>query len=246
MNPSIHITVFLRKAFKIIMRAILAKQTLDHLRVLRQAELTKAMELMPPPPARLLEIGAGTGWQALVLLEMGYEVCAVDLPSSRYATERVFAIQEYDGQKLPFSAGEFDIVFSSNVLEHIKDRLEFQAEIQRVLKAGGQAVHVLPSSTWRFWTNVTHLMKFGNNPRVHGEHSANAWDEINQFSRNKWRKIFTESCWQITAEQKNNLFYTGNSVMDSRLSLGARRFLSTVFGNSCNIFVLNKIDKVQN
>jgi SAM-dependent methyltransferase len=33
---------------------------------------------LPPPPARVLEVGAGSGWLAVALREAGYEVVAVD------------------------------------------------------------------------------------------------------------------------------------------------------------------------
>ena len=61
----------------------------------------------------------------------------------------------YDGQSIPLESDSVDIVFSSNVLEHIRDVEPFQSEVHRVLKPGGNAVHVLPTSSWRFWTSIT-------------------------------------------------------------------------------------------
>ena len=102
------------------------------------------------PPAirgRLLEIGAGTGWQALALVKRGYEVSAVDLPASKYAGDRVFPVIDYDGHTLPFKDGAFGMVYSSNLLEHIPHLEAFQQEIHRVLRPDGCVVHVLPSSS---------------------------------------------------------------------------------------------------
>jgi SAM-dependent methyltransferase len=49
-----------------------------------------------------------------------------------------------------------DVIFSSNVLEHVPHIEEFEAELLRVLKPGGVAIHVLPTTSWRLWTSVAH------------------------------------------------------------------------------------------
>ncbi len=189
---------------------------------------------------RVLEIGAGAGWQAQVFASCGLEVSAIDLPLSEFSEKRVWPIINYDGKQIPFANDEFDVVFSSNVLEHIPDVAQFQKEIHRVLKPDGCAIHVLPSSSWRFWTSVTHILRLWTLPKSHGEHAGNALIEICYFSRAWWRQLFLSTGWNIAAEKTNGLFYTGLSILDSRLSVGARRFLSRVFGSSCNIFLLQK------
>jgi hypothetical protein len=49
-----------------------------------------------------------------------------------------------------------NIAFSSNVLEHIAHGRAFQAELHRVLKPDGIAVHLLPTASWRLWTLAAH------------------------------------------------------------------------------------------
>jgi SAM-dependent methyltransferase len=105
--------------------------------------------------ARILEIGAGTGQQALALSQRGYAVETIDLADSEYAKSRVYNVTEYDGSTIPFSDHSFDFVFSSNVLEHVADLPRMHSEIARVLKPDGRAVHVLPTPAWRFWTTLT-------------------------------------------------------------------------------------------
>ncbi|QBQ53265.1 class I SAM-dependent methyltransferase [Nitrosococcus wardiae] len=128
-----------------------------YLESIRSYELNLAMGYMPKG-ARILEIGAGAGWQAKMLAEHGYWVKAIDVQSSRYLPYTVFPVQFYDGYTIPFANDTFDIVFSSNVLEHIPHLVDFQDEIKRVLKPGGLAVHVIPTSTWRLWTSLTHYI----------------------------------------------------------------------------------------
>ncbi len=127
----------------------------EHLKIIRQHELQQALRYFPAS-GRILEIGAGAGWQAQWLSHQGYEVTAVDIPESQYLQSRVFPIILYDGINLPFPDNSFDIIFSSNVLEHIPDPNKLDREFKRVLRPNGTAVHIVPTSTWRLWTILTH------------------------------------------------------------------------------------------
>jgi len=135
---------------------------LKSLQAIREYELRQALVFFPTPSLdrrmKVLELGAGTGQQALMMANAGYEVSAVDLPNSHYHDARVFEVQDYDGQTLPFPSGAFDIVFSSNVLEHVVDLDRVLAETRRVLKPEGCAVHVLPSSSCRIWSIPGHYL----------------------------------------------------------------------------------------
>jgi SAM-dependent methyltransferase len=127
--------------------------SIDHLNLLRLAELERVVPKFRPG-ARILEIGAGTGQQALELSRHGFDVAAVEVPASVYAGDRLYPIIDYDGTRLPFSDASFDAVFSSNALEHVRDLAAMHREILRVLKPGGACIHVLPTHAWRFWTMV--------------------------------------------------------------------------------------------
>lgn len=231
---------FFKRVFKQVRKLgtfWIAEQTIRNLETIRQYELSRAIEFFPRKGS-VLEIGAGTGWQAKILAERGYQVTAIDLPSSNYRNDRIWPVIDYDGSRLPFEDATFDVVFSSNVLEHIPHVRAFQKEIHRVLEPDGYAVHILPSSSWRFWTNVSHLLKCWTIPGPHGEHAGNSLTEIFFFSRRRWRTLFRETGWTITAQHSNRLFYTGHSIMDSRWSMSFRRTLSRLLGGSCTIFVL--------
>jgi 2-polyprenyl-3-methyl-5-hydroxy-6-metoxy-1,4-benzoquinol methylase len=101
----------------------------------------------------LLEIGAGTGWQSKALSEAGYRVEAVDLPAdsdiSNHARSREWPIRDYDGVHLPFPDRSFDIVYSSNVLEHVVELNTLTKEMKRVLRPDGIALHLVPNTNWR-------------------------------------------------------------------------------------------------
>lgn len=126
-------------------------------RFLREEELRRAVVFMPPG-GRVLELGAGSGCQARMLSSMGYEVAAIDLEGSSAGPGQLWPVSVYDGKHIPFPDGYFDVVFSSNVLEHIPHVAAFQSEIWRVLKPDGVAVHLLPTSAWCFWSIITYYL----------------------------------------------------------------------------------------
>lgn len=131
----------------------------EYLHAIRDVELDVAMPGFPAPRAcrRVVDVGAGTGRQAARLAERGYDVVAIDLPTSAYAQQRVHEVVEYDGVVLPFESGTVHVIYSSNVLEHIDEHAKFFAECRRVLASDGVAIHVLPTTAWRLWTTVAHV-----------------------------------------------------------------------------------------
>lgn len=122
---------------------------------MRSAELELAIPLLPAG-GRILELGAGDGWQASILAQHGFTVTAVDVAGVAAGAAQYAPVTLYDGRILPFPDAAFDAIYSSNVLEHIKDFDLIQAELARVLTTEGVAVHCVPSATWRFWTTLGH------------------------------------------------------------------------------------------
>jgi SAM-dependent methyltransferase len=125
-------------------------------RDLRLAELESSLQLLETFGAKsgdLLEIGAGTGWQAKALSKEGYHVEAIDLPAesgiSGHARAREWPITDYDGVHIPFGDATFDIIYSSNVLEHVTELDGLMRDMKRVLRKDGIALHLLPNPQWR-------------------------------------------------------------------------------------------------
>ena len=133
----------------------------NYLHAIRDWELDQALLFFPSPSnkndrVKVLDFGAGTGRQSARLHLLGYEVLAVDLPSSAYAHERVYPILDYNGYKLPLPNDSIDLVFSSNVLEHVSDIKIILDEIKRVLTPNGIMIHILPTPSWRWWSILSH------------------------------------------------------------------------------------------
>lgn len=131
----------------------------EFLHIVREFEFNRILDYLTPG-AEILEIGGGTGYQAKRLQEHGFCVTSIDLPESLYFDKMVFPVKPYDGKTLPFENARFDIVFSSNVLEHVLDVQGLCQEMKRVLKADGVCLHVMPTASWRLWTSVAHYIEF--------------------------------------------------------------------------------------
>ena len=88
--------------------------SIAYLNALRGAEIERVCRWLRPG-ARVLELGAGTGYQARELNARGFAVEAIEMVDSRYAEDRLFPIVDYDGSRIPFPDRSFDVVFSSRV-----------------------------------------------------------------------------------------------------------------------------------
>ena len=69
---------------------------------------------LPPPPARVLEVGCGSGELARVLSEEGYDVLAIDPRAPDGAIFRRATLEELD------EPGPFDGVVAARVLHHVR------------------------------------------------------------------------------------------------------------------------------
>jgi SAM-dependent methyltransferase len=98
-----------------------------------------------------LEIGAGDGFLASMLLPHCRSLVTTDSYRARLADATAAAGQRLvcDAVALPFAAASFDFIFSSSVLEHVRDRPAAFAEMDRCLRPGGVMLHIMPSRTWK-------------------------------------------------------------------------------------------------
>jgi SAM-dependent methyltransferase len=94
---------------------------------------------------RVLELGAGDGVQTAALRELFAEVTPTDPAPFGDVAGMIVA----DAANLPFEDDSFDLIFSSNVLEHVEKLDEAFAEMKRVLAPGGVMIHSMPTGTWK-------------------------------------------------------------------------------------------------
>src|SRR3954470_14942533 len=111
-------------------------------------KLTKLLGAAPGPFAHSLEIGSGTGYFSLNLLQTGVirEATCTDIsPGMLQALEHnahelglTVETAACDASQLPFDDESFDLVLGHAVLHHLPDLDACFAEFMRVLKPGGR------------------------------------------------------------------------------------------------------------
>lgn len=90
----------------------------------------------------VLDLGCGRGESRTFFLAenptihwVGLDIAESPEVAQRTATEGEF--HSYDGEHIPFGDGSFDVVFSRQVFEHVREPHALVREVARVLKPGG-------------------------------------------------------------------------------------------------------------
>ncbi len=106
------------------------------------------LSLLPPPPARLLDMGCGTGWTSIFFAKRGFDVCGVDISGDmiRAAEENQknaevgnleFLAGDYESVRLPHT---FDCVVFFDSLHHSDDEFAALKTAYDHLKLGGVCI----------------------------------------------------------------------------------------------------------
>ena len=106
------------------------------------------------PGMNVLEIGGGNGYQASLIARTGAVVESIDVAEPPAGVETYFPVRTYDGQILPYPDQSFDIVFSSNVLEHISELKSMLSEVRRVMKSNALAIHITSLSHYVYGVKI--------------------------------------------------------------------------------------------
>jgi SAM-dependent methyltransferase len=132
-----------------------------------RARLQRVRGVLPPPPARVLDLGVGTGRELTCLLDAGYEPTGVDVSPAmlercaRRARPVPLVEADFWGP-LPFEDGAFDAAIALHgTLAHPPDDgavPRLGRELARVVRAGGALVVEVPAPAW--------LERAAGDPRV--------------------------------------------------------------------------------
>lgn len=112
------------------------------------AEMSAVLWLLPPPPARLLDVGCGAGWTSVFLARRGYDVTGVDIAEDmiHWAEENR---RRYDLPNLRFLVRdfeemnfheEFDGVLFFDSLHHAREEQAVIRNVFQALKDGGVCI----------------------------------------------------------------------------------------------------------
>ena len=112
---------------------------------LRRAFLTAEVR----PGDRALDLGSGAGIFTSALAEAGAEVIGAEVAQAAVDRSRAahpeldFRLVPIDGP-LPFEDAAFDLVWASEVIEHVADTATWMSEVRRVLAPAGRLLLTTP------------------------------------------------------------------------------------------------------
>jgi SAM-dependent methyltransferase len=115
-------------------------------------QLGTIMSFLPRPPARLLDLGCGTGWTSDFFARQGYEVLGLDIAADMIVQARVrdeaeglpnLQFQVGDYEEMEF-AEEFDAVVFFASLHHAMDEEEALGRVHRALRPQGVCITCEP------------------------------------------------------------------------------------------------------
>ncbi len=132
----------------------------DHARQVSSRYFVDVVMRADPRPRRVLDLGCGSGDSVDLFRRYDPDVewIGVDIADSQEALARLrhdATFVTYDGLVIPFPDASFDLVYSHQVLEHVRDPLGHLREIRRVLRPTGRFVgstsQLEPYHSRSFW-----------------------------------------------------------------------------------------------
>ena len=124
----------------------------------REAWRTLLLEHLPPAPARVADLGCGTGTLALLLAEEGYAVDGVDFSPEMVRRARdkagdVARFVEGDAAAPPLEPASYDVVLSRHVLWAMPSPADALDRWSGLLRPGGRLL--LVEGSWSTGAGLT-------------------------------------------------------------------------------------------
>jgi 2-polyprenyl-3-methyl-5-hydroxy-6-metoxy-1,4-benzoquinol methylase len=130
---------------------------------------------------RVLDLGCGSGWFSHCALERGASVTSLDisfsLANTTYTRTQTCAVVA-DAARSPFASGCFDLIISSEMLEHLEDPECGGREIVRLVTSGGVVTLTTPNRRWLWLVNLA--TRIGLRP-YEGYENFLGFDELAQM-----------------------------------------------------------------
>jgi 2-polyprenyl-3-methyl-5-hydroxy-6-metoxy-1,4-benzoquinol methylase len=164
-----------------------------------------------------LELGAGNGLQSVTLSRFCNRLICTEKDASSHLwlgsglLQRNTPNVEYrlcDAQDLSqFDDGSFDLIVSSNLLEHVPDVDRCLAGCRRVMKDDALMLHTMPNRWWKLFSAGLAILRF-HRPGVHGVTGSHR-REFAAFGASAWKKRFQNNGFAVD-EIVGMPFYVGH------------------------------------
>ena len=177
-----------------------------------RAALNFIHPFLPHRSARILEVGAGCCILSLFLKKEGFDIIALEPAAAGFdffSTFQENLVEQYKEtalEILPYPAkdlqeknvGQFDLIFSFNVIEHIPDPLATLTVLLKILnKEGGKMAHSCPNYSIPYephlgipvlpnWPELTYVLFFktiSNNKELWSSLNFITYQDIKNFSQ---------------------------------------------------------------
>jgi len=131
-------------------RYLLNKPFIDPFRSRYMMDLGQIMKLLPKPPARLLDLGIGSGWTSKYLSLAGYKVVGLDIADSMIdmAKANCDGLENIDFHVCDFEIeidfGLFDCSLIYDALHHATNEAHLLKNVYASLKPGGYLITIEP------------------------------------------------------------------------------------------------------
>ena len=121
--------------------------------------------------ASILDVGCGVGMYTSAFQRYTPNVVGIEIEGARAREAATLgtSVAQGVGEALPFADRTFDVVFSHEVLEHVRDDRVAAEEMVRVARSGGHLVIFVPNRLYPFETHGIYWRgeyHFGNKPLV--------------------------------------------------------------------------------
>ncbi|MBS1656813.1 MAG: class I SAM-dependent methyltransferase [Bacteroidetes bacterium] len=185
---------------------------------IRRAEW-EAVKPFIKPHSSFLDVGCGAGYNLRAAAEELH--CAIQgidpQPGAhgvgRYSSESLVSLPVDQGvaEKLPYADEQFDVVFSSHVLEHVNSIPQSLYEMKRVLKEDGTLIIGMPTSAMALTGMITQIvltthmrwyeflrqpsfskMKFLFLPHSHSKEDRTVLYDVINYTAAKWESHLSD------------------------------------------------------
>ncbi len=126
----------------------------------RRREFRLIFDRFPPGCfERALELGAGDGFQTGMLGPYTKRLVSTDVRRPPDQADPRIQVLALPAERLgeEFLAREFDLVYSSNMLEHVPDPPAVLKAVSEVLADDGITIHVMPNRAWKLCQLALHV-----------------------------------------------------------------------------------------